>query len=86
MSRTCSPAASSATSPWTFQLDVGAKIIWAISGPYTVQFSLDIFNLLNMQTTQWVDMNYTFDFADPDAERPVREQDVGNGQGTRSRP
>ena len=39
--------------------------MWALSGPYTLQFSLDIFNLLNMQTTQWVDMNYTFDFATP---------------------
>ena len=50
---------------WTIQLDAGAKLMWAISGPYTLQFSLDIFNLLNMQTTQWVDMNYTFDFATP---------------------
>jgi hypothetical protein len=50
---------------WTVQLDVGAKFIWAVSGPYTLQFSLDIFNLLNAQTTQWVDMNYTFDFATP---------------------
>ena len=44
---------------WTIQLDAGAKVLWAISGPYTLQFSLDIFNLLNMQTVQWVDMNYT---------------------------
>ncbi len=50
---------------WTIQLDAGAKVMWALSGPYTLQFSLDIFNLLNMQTTQWVDMNYTFDFATP---------------------
>ena len=46
---------------WTVQLDVGAKVIWAISGPYTLAFSLDIFNLLNSATVQWVDMNYTFD-------------------------
>jgi hypothetical protein len=51
--------------PWTFQLDLGGKVLWAISGPYTLQFSLDIFNFLNMQTTQWVDMNYTFDNATP---------------------
>jgi hypothetical protein len=47
--------------PWTFQFDVGAKAIWAISGPYTLAFSLDIFNLLNMTTTQWVDQNYSID-------------------------
>ena len=44
---------------WTIQLDAGAKVLWAISGPYTLQFSLDISNLLNSQTVQWVDMNYT---------------------------
>jgi hypothetical protein len=44
---------------WTISLDAGAKVLWAVSGPYTLQFSLDIFNLLNMQTVQWVDMNYT---------------------------
>ena len=47
--------------PWTFQFDVGVKAIWAISGPYTLAFSLDIFNLLNMTTTQWVDQNYSID-------------------------
>ena len=50
---------------WTIQVDAGAKVVWAISGPYTLQFSLDIFNLLNMATVQWVDMNYTFDNASP---------------------
>ena len=50
---------------WTYQLDVGAKVIWAISGPYTLQFSLDIFNILNMQTTQWTDQTYTLDSANP---------------------
>jgi len=50
---------------WTYQLDVGAKMLWAISGPYTLQFSLDIFNILNMTTAQWVDMNYTLDTAVP---------------------
>jgi hypothetical protein len=51
---------------WTYQLDAGLKLLWAISGPYTLQFSLDIFNLLNMATVQWVDMNYTLnDFLTP---------------------
>ena len=50
---------------WTFQLDAGAKIVWAISGPYTLQFSMDIFNLLNLQTVQWVTQDYTFDYVTP---------------------
>jgi hypothetical protein len=47
--------------PWTYQLDLGGKLTWALGGPYSLQFSMDIFNILNMQTTQWVDQNYTFD-------------------------
>jgi hypothetical protein len=50
---------------WTYTIDAGAKVIWAISGPYTLQFSLDIFNLTNAQAVQWVDMNYTFDAVTP---------------------
>lgn len=50
---------------WSWQIDVGAKVMWAISGPYTLQFSLDIFNVINAQAVQWVDMNYTFDYATP---------------------
>ena len=50
---------------WTYQVDLGAKVIWAISGPYTLQFSLDIFNVLNMASVQWVDNDYTFDSASP---------------------
>jgi hypothetical protein len=49
--------------PWTYQLDLGGKLTWALGGAYSLQFSLDIFNILNMQTTQWVDQNYTFDSA-----------------------
>jgi hypothetical protein len=48
---------------WTFQWDVGAKVLWAIAGPYTLQFSLDIFNILNMQTVQQVDQDWTLDSA-----------------------
>ena len=47
--------------PWTWKFDVGLKAIWALSGPYTLQFSLDIFNLFNANTTQWVDQNYSRD-------------------------
>jgi hypothetical protein len=50
---------------WTYQLDMGAKVIWALSGPYTLQFSLDIFNILNMQTAQWTNQTYTLDSANP---------------------
>ena len=49
---------------WTIQADLGAKLIWAIAGPYTLQFSLDIFNVLNMQTVQNVDMLYANGSAD----------------------
>jgi hypothetical protein len=51
--------------PWTYQLDAGLKLQWALSGPYTLQFSLDIFNLLNLAAVQWVDMVYTTSFTTP---------------------
>jgi hypothetical protein len=59
------PMGSGGVMPWMFQLDLGAKVIWALSGPYSLQFSLDLFNILNMQTAQWVDNNWTFDSATP---------------------
>lgn len=59
------PFGSAGNLPWTFQLDLGAKVSWAFAGAYTLQFSLDVFNILNMQTTQWVDPIYTYSFAQP---------------------
>ncbi len=59
------PRGSVGNLDWQWQVDLGAKLLWAISGPYTLQFSLDIFNILNMTTVQSVDQIYTFDFTTP---------------------
>jgi len=51
--------------PWTYNVDLSAKVQWNISGPYTLSFSLDLFNLLNGQTVQNVDQVYTQDLLNP---------------------
>jgi hypothetical protein len=59
------PRGSVGNLDWQWQVDLGAKVLWAISGPYTLQFSLDIFNILNMTTVQSVDQIYTYDYTTP---------------------
>jgi hypothetical protein len=51
--------------PWTVNLDLSGKVQWNISGPYTLSFMLDIFNVLNLQAKQSVDQIYTQDFLNP---------------------
>ncbi|MCX5730990.1 MAG: TonB-dependent receptor, partial [Deltaproteobacteria bacterium] len=51
--------------PWTLNLDLQGSITWAISGPYSLRFSLDLFNVANSTTIQGVDANYTFDLITP---------------------
>jgi hypothetical protein len=51
--------------PWTYKLDLSGSVVWALSGPYSLKFSLDLFNLLNGQTVQAVDSIYTFDTVTP---------------------
>jgi outer membrane receptor protein involved in Fe transport len=51
--------------PWQVSLDVSGKLTWAISGPYTLTFTLSIFNVLNSQATTGVDQRYTLDFVSP---------------------
>jgi hypothetical protein len=51
--------------PWQVSLDLSGKVTWAISGPYTLSFTLSIFNILNSQVATSVDERYTFDFVSP---------------------
>ena len=51
--------------PWQVTLDLSGKVTWAISGPYTLSFTLSIFNILNSQVATSVDQRYTFDFVSP---------------------
>jgi len=45
--------------PWVIGLDLSARYKWDISGPYSLQFSLDVFNILNQQTVTYVENRYT---------------------------
>ncbi len=51
--------------PWRVNLDLSAQVAWVISGPYTLTFTLSIFNVLNGQVATGVDQRYTFDFVSP---------------------
>jgi hypothetical protein len=51
--------------PWQVSLDLSARVTWAISGPYAINFTLSVFNVLNAQAATNVDQRYTFDFVTP---------------------
>jgi hypothetical protein len=38
---------------------------YVLSAPYTVKFTVDVFNVLNLQEVQYVDQRYTLDFVQP---------------------
>ncbi len=59
------PRGSAGDLPWVVQLDLSGKLSWAISGPYTLTFTLSVFNVLNAQAATGVDQRYTFDFITP---------------------
>jgi hypothetical protein len=51
--------------PWVVSLDLSAKLSWAIGGPYTLNFTVSVFNLLNSQAMIGADQRYTFDYIVP---------------------
>ncbi len=59
------PRGSAGDLPWEVKLDLSAKLAWTLSGPYTLTFTLSVFNVLNGQAVTGVDQRYTFDFVTP---------------------
>jgi hypothetical protein len=51
--------------PFTTNLDVGARFDYTITPPYAVRLSVDVFNVLNSQEITAIDNNYTFDSVQP---------------------
>jgi hypothetical protein len=51
--------------PWVVSLDLSGKLSWAIAGPYTLNFTLSVFNVLNSQAMTGADQRYTFDMVVP---------------------
>ena len=51
--------------PWEVKLDLSGQLAWALSGPYTLTFTVSVFNVLNAQVVTNVDQRYTFDFVNP---------------------
>jgi len=59
------PRGSAGDLPWEVKLDLSGKLAWTLSGPYTLTFTLSVFNVLNAQAMSTVDQRYTFDFVTP---------------------
>jgi hypothetical protein len=59
------PRGSAGDLPWEVKLDLSAKLTWAISGPYSLTFTISVFNLLNGQAVTEVDQSYTYDYVAP---------------------
>jgi hypothetical protein len=51
--------------PWFVSLDLSARVSWVVAGPYTLSFTLSVFNVLDAQATSNVDERYTTDFTAP---------------------
>ena len=48
-----------------YRLDLHGEVGYVITAPYTVKFTVDVFNVLNQTAVQYVDQAYTFDFVQP---------------------
>lgn len=51
--------------PFVNRVDLGGRFAYTITPPYAIQFSLDVFNLLNSEEVVNIDENYTFDAVQP---------------------
>ena len=51
--------------PWLTNVDLHGEYGYTITAPYTVKFTIDVFNLFNFQEAQFVDQNYTLDTVQP---------------------
>jgi hypothetical protein len=49
--------------PWQTSLDLSAMLAWAVGGPYSLTFTISVFNVLNSQVATGVDQRYTLDEA-----------------------
>jgi hypothetical protein len=59
------PRGSGGRTPTLTNLDLKGGVSYTISPPYKVQFTVDIFNILNNQEAVTVDENWTFDSTQP---------------------
>ncbi len=59
------PRGSAGTAPTVTNLDLLGGFEYALSGPYRLRFTLNLFNILNQTTATAIDNNSTFDFVAP---------------------
>jgi hypothetical protein len=73
------PRGSAGRTPWLTSVDLRARIDWLISRPYTLTFTVDVFNVLNAQAPVAVDQNYTYDSVQPVVGGACRARDGAEG-------
>jgi len=65
--------------PMITQVDIKGALEYVISAPYTLRFSIDVFNLFNSQPATAVDQNYTFDAVLPIANGVCKSKNGAEG-------
>lgn len=75
------PRGSAGRTPMLTSLDIKAGLEYVVTPPYTVRFSVDIFNLLNSQQTVTVDNNYTYDSVKPIENGQCKNGNAAEGTG-----
>jgi hypothetical protein len=59
------PRGSAGNLPWEVALDLSARLDWVVAGPYTLSFTVSLFNVLDARAATSVDPRYTVDFTTP---------------------
>jgi hypothetical protein len=59
------PRGMAGRAPFLHNVDLRGSLSYVIRPPYTLQFSVDVFNVLNSQEARTTDENYTFDAVQP---------------------
>ena len=59
------PRGMAGRAPFLHNVDLRGSLSYVIRPPYALQFSVDVFNILNSQEARTTDENYTFDAVQP---------------------
>ncbi len=73
------PRGSAGRTPWLTNVDLRGRLDYVMSPPYTLSFTIDVFNVLNQQQAVAVDQNYTYDSVQPVVGGTCRNRSGGEG-------
>jgi outer membrane receptor protein involved in Fe transport len=72
------PRGSGGRTPFTTAFDVHTGVDYAFSAPYTLRFTVDVFNVFNQQAATSVDQSYTYSNTAPIQGGTCRSRDGAN--------